>query len=53
MIESQFVVVTADMGTSSGCRFDWGGILIFGFLGVVFELSCQHDVSLLDLPYHR
>ena len=29
MIDFEFVVVTADMGTDSGCRFDWGGILIY------------------------
>ena len=35
MIESAFVIVTADMGTVSGCRFDWRGILIFSAFWVL------------------
>ena len=43
MIESEFVVVTADMCIVSGCKFDSGGILIlFCFRGVGFELSRKH-----------
>ena len=51
MIESEFVVVTADMGAVSGCRFDWGGILLLRLSGVGFELSWEHDVLLPDPPY--
>ena len=34
MLESEFVCVTADMGTISGCKFDRGLVFIFGFRGV-------------------
>ena len=47
MIESEFVVVTADMGTVSGCRFSTGfSILIFGFRGVAMGGLIQLDASL-------
>ena len=42
MVESEFVGVTADMGTPSGGRFDWG----FWFSGCWLELSRKRDVGL-------
>ena len=44
MIESEFVV-TADMGTVSGCRFDWGLDFDFWFSGCWLELSRKRDVG--------
>ena len=43
MIESEFVVVTADVVILCGCTFDWGEFSLFGF-GCWFELLRKRDV---------